>query len=53
MSLDLSMYLRSLQSDGVSGGRQFCCPRQVPGDGGVSAGSVAAALSCSLVGISL
>lgn len=31
----------SLQSDEVSGGRQLCC-LQVPGDGVVSGGSVAA-----------
>ena len=41
MSLGLSEYLGSLQSDEVSGGRQLCC-LQFSGDGGVSAGSAAA-----------
>jgi hypothetical protein len=41
VSLDLSMCLRSLQSDEVSEGRQLCC-LQVSGDGTGSAGSVAA-----------
>ena len=31
-----------VQLDEVSGGRQLCCPRQLPGDGAISAGSVAA-----------
>jgi hypothetical protein len=53
MSLNLSMCLRSLLSDEVSGGRQLCCPRQVSGDGTVSAGSVQQALAFSFVGINL